>query len=246
MTDLVALEGISKAFGGLRALDDISLGVRAGEVLAVVGDNGAGKSTLMKVIAGVHPPTAGRITFDGAEVAPQRPADARALGIETVYQDLALVETQDTATNMFLGREMTTPFGFLDRRAMRDRAERILSGVSVNVPSPRALVRRLSGGQRQAVAIGRATAFGARVVLMDEPTAALGVQETAKVLEIVRTLRTEGIAVVIVSHSLDQVLDVSDRVAVLRRGRLVDVVATAESSGEVLVGLITGVHREGS
>lgn len=240
MSELLRLDAISKSFGGLHALSDVTFNLREGEVLALVGDNGAGKSTLMKIVAGVHAPTSGRLYFEGDQVVLNRPAEARVLGIETVFQDLALVETQDTTTNMFLGREETTRFGFLDKKTMREQAGEILAQVSINVPSPRALVRRLSGGQRQAVAIGRATAFGARVLLMDEPTAALGVQETDKVLEMVRDLRRAGITVVIVSHSLDQVLDISDRVAVLRRGRLVDVVATEELSGSELVGLITG------
>ncbi|WP_419847767.1 ATP-binding cassette domain-containing protein [Candidatus Poriferisocius sp.] len=240
MSELLRLDAISKSFGGLHALSDVTFNLREGEVLALVGDNGAGKSTLMKIVAGVHAPTSGRLYFEGDQVVLNRPAEARVLGIETVFQDLALVETQDTTTNMFLGREETTRFGFLDKKTMREQAGEILAQVSINVPSPRALVRRLSGGQRQAVAIGRATAFGARVLLMDEPTAALGVQETDKVLEMVRDLRRAGITVVIVSHSLDQVLDISDRVAVLRRGRLVDIVATEKSSGSELVGLITG------
>lgn len=240
MSELLRLDAISKSFGGLHALSDVTFNLREGEVLALVGDNGAGKSTLMKIVAGVHAPTSGRLYFEGDQVVLNRPAEARVLGIETVFQDLALVETQDTTTNMFLGREETTRFGFLDKKTMREHAGEILARVSINVPSPRALVRRLSGGQRQAVAIGRATAFGARVLLMDEPTAALGVQETDKVLEMVRDLRRAGITIVIVSHSLDQVLDISDRVAVLRRGRLVDIVAAEESSGSELVGLITG------
>ena len=241
MSALLQLEAASKHFGGLEALSDVTLDVRENEVLALVGDNGAGKSTLMKVFAGVHPPTRGQVLFNGERVDLHRPADARAIGIETVYQDLALVETQDTTTNMFLGREEVNGWGFLDKKAMREHAAEILGKVSVNVPSAKALVRNLSGGQRQAVAIGRATAFGARIVLMDEPTAALGVQETARVLDIISELRTQGITVVIVSHNLDQVLDISDRVAVLRRGKLVGVADTKTTTGEQLIAMITGL-----
>jgi len=243
MTTLLELQGVSKAFGGLKALSDVSLDVRENEVLALVGDNGAGKSTLMKVFAGVHAPTEGKLLHKGTHVELQNPSDARAIGIETVYQDLALVETQDTTTNMFLGREKLTAGGFLDKKAMREHAADILGKVSVNVPSARAFVRNLSGGQRQAVAIGRATAFGAQIVLMDEPTAALGVQETARVLGIIQELREQGITVVIVSHNLDQVLEISDRVAVMRRGSLVGVVDAATTTGEQLIAMITGLDR---
>ena len=243
MTALIELQNVSKFFGGLKALSDVSLDVRQDEVLALVGDNGAGKSTLMKVLAGVHAPTEGQMLFNGEPVDLQKPADARAIGIETVYQDLALVETQDTTTNMFLGREKVSPFGFLKKKEMRDHAAEILGNVSVNVPSARALVRNLSGGQRQAVAIGRATAFGAGIVLMDEPTAALGVQETARVLAIIEELRTQGITVVIVSHNLDQVLDISDRVAVMRRGQLVGIADAKTTSGEQLIAMITGLDK---
>ena len=243
MSALLELQGVSKFFGGLKALSDVNLDVRENEVLALVGDNGAGKSTLMKVFAGVHPPSEGQVLHKGAPVELQRPADARAIGIETVYQDLALVETQDTTTNMFLGREQLTAGGFLDKKAMRGHAAQILGKVSVNVPSARAFVRNLSGGQRQAVAIGRATAFGAQVVLMDEPTAALGVQETARVLGIIKELRSQGITVVIVSHNLDQVLDISDRVAVMRRGSLVGVADAATTTGEQLIAMITGLDK---
>jgi len=243
MTALIELQGVSKFFGGLEALSGVSLDVREDEVLALVGDNGAGKSTLMKVLAGVHPPTEGHMLFKGEKVDLQRPADARAIGIETVYQDLALVETQDTTTNMFLGREKVSRLGFLKKKEMRDHAAEILGNVSVNVPSARALVRNLSGGQRQAVAIGRATAFGAGIVLMDEPTAALGVQETARVLAIIEELRSQGITVVIVSHNLDQVLDIADRVAVMRRGKLVGIADAKATTGEQLIAMITGLDK---
>jgi len=243
MTALIELQNVSKFFGGLKALSDVSLDVREDEVLALVGDNGAGKSTLMKVLAGVHAPTEGKMLFKGEPVDLQRPADARAIGIETVYQDLALVETQDTTTNMFLGREQVSSLGFLKKKEMRDHAAEILGNVSVNVPSARALVRNLSGGQRQAVAIGRATAFGAGIVLMDEPTAALGVQETARVLAIIEELREQGITVVIVSHNLDQVLEISDRVAVMRRGQLVGIADAKATTGEELIAMITGLDK---
>lgn len=238
---LVELRDVSKFFGGLEALSNVSLDIGHNELVALVGDNGAGKSTLMKVLAGVHTPTSGHVLIDGSEVEFHRPVDAINLGIETVYQDLALVETLDTTANVFLGRENKDALGFLERRAMRRRTGEILGRVSVNVPSTKTLVRNLSGGQRQAVAIGRATAFGARLVLMDEPTAALGVQETARVLDIISDLRDQAIAIVVVSHNLDQVLDIADRVAVLRRGRLVGVVHAAEVSGEELVSMITGL-----
>lgn len=241
MTSPVELRNVGKRFGGLVALEGVSIDIRDGEVLSIVGDNGAGKSTLMKVFAGVHPPTEGEMFIDGRPRQLARPADARAAGIETVYQDLALVETQDTTTNVYLGREFVDRFGFLQTKKMRAHAAQILGNVSVNVPSSTALVRNLSGGQRQAVAIGRATAFGARIVLMDEPTAALGVQETARVLSIITNLREQGVSVVVVSHNLDEVLSISDRVAVMRRGRLVGVVQAADTKPEKLIAMITGL-----
>lgn len=246
MTEHTVLEvmNLTKHYGGIYALTDVSLSFRKGEVTAIVGDNGAGKSTLLKAICGALIPDSGKILVDGREFEFKGPNDAREAGIETVHQDLALANNLTVAQNMFLGREQTTgvwPFKFLKTRSMNEKAYETINGLSVNVPSPRAFVEELSGGQRQAIAIARATTWGNQVVLMDEPTAALGVTETARVEQLITTLRERDLCVVIVSHDLGQVFRISDRIAVMRQGRLVDHLRTAETSGDELLALITGL-----
>lgn len=246
MTDHAALEvrHLSKNFGSIYALADVSLTCRQGEVTAIVGDNGAGKSTLLKAMCGALVADSGEILVQGQVFAFSGPNDARRAGIETVHQDLALANNLTVAQNMFLGREEVIgvwPFKFLKTKAMNDKAHATIKGLSVNVPTPQAPVEKLSGGQRQAVAIARATTWGNYVVLMDEPTAALGVTETARVEELITTLRDKGLCVVIVSHDLGQVFRLSDRIAVMRQGRLVANRVTSETSGDELLALITGL-----
>jgi simple sugar transport system ATP-binding protein len=240
---IVALENVRKEFGGLVALEGTSLAVSRGEIVAIVGDNGAGKSTLLKIIAGVHEPTDGRVMFDGQEVRLGSPAIARRHGVEAVYQDLALAPEQPVYMNLFLGRELTKrPLGFLDHRRMAQETRELLAELKIDLPSPRTAVDRLSGGQRQGVAIARATHWGDRLILMDEPTAALGVQETGRVEELIARLRDRGKAMIVISHNLEQVFRIADRVCVLRRGKHVATRSVQEIDGDELVSLITGLR----
>jgi len=242
-TDLLSVRNLSLSFGQVRALQDVSLGLRAGEITAIVGDNGAGKSTLVRCVAGVHQADEGEIVFDGATVHFTRPDQARRAGIETVHQNLALVEDLTVWQNLFLNREVTGgfgPFTYLRKRRMRQEAQEMVSALAVNVPAVTSTVRRLSGGQRQAVAICRAAGFSSKLVIMDEPTAALGVQETAKVEELILRLRDEGHAVFLISHNFDQVMRLSNQVWVMRAGRCVAGRRTADTNAQEIVGLITG------
>jgi simple sugar transport system ATP-binding protein len=242
-TDLLRVEDVSLSFGPVQALRDVSLSLRRGEITALVGDNGAGKSTLVRCVSGIHRPDSGRISFDDEVIHFHTPDDARNAGIETVHQNLALVEDLTVWQNLFLNREKVygrTPFALLNRRAMKRDAEAMVSTLAVNVPAVTSRVRRLSGGQRQAVAICRAASFSSKLVIMDEPTAALGVQETAKVEQLIRKLRDDGHAVMLISHNFEQVLRLSDQVWVMRAGRCVGGRRTAETTGEEIVGLITG------
>jgi simple sugar transport system ATP-binding protein len=240
---VLSLHNIRKEFGGVVAIEDFSLDVNAGEVVALVGDNGAGKSTLIKIICGVHPPTSGRILIDGGDVRFSDPSDSQAKGIQVVYQDLALAERQPVYMNLFLGREATTgPFRRLDRKRMIRESEELVRGLDVRIPSARSTIRDLSGGQRQGVAIARATHWASKLVLMDEPTAALGVAETQKVEKIIQGLRDRNLAVLIISHSLDQVFRISDRICVLRRGVRVGVRNTRETNNNEIVSMITGLQ----
>lgn len=248
MTDYAALEvrNLSKNYGGIFALADVSMTFRKGEVTAIVGDNGAGKSTLLKAICGALVPDSGQILVEGQEFEFKGPNDARRAGIETVHQDLALANNLSVAQNMFLGREEVRgvwPFKFLKSRTMNHKAYETINGLSVNVPSPQAAVEELSGGQRQAIAIARATTWGNHVVLMDEPTAALGVTETSRVEQLIGTLRERGLCVVIVSHDLGQVFRISDRIAVMRQGHLVANLVTTVTTGDELLALITGLKE---
>ncbi|QNK83260.1 ATP-binding cassette domain-containing protein [Nakamurella sp. PAMC28650] len=241
--DLLTVDDVSLSFGPVRALRDVNLTLRRGEITALVGDNGAGKSTLVRCLSGIHRPDSGQITFDGSVVKFHGPDDARNAGIETVHQNLALVEDLTVWQNLFLNREKVIgrpPFAFLDRKGMKREANRMVSALAVNVPAVTARVRRLSGGQRQAVSICRAASFSSKLVIMDEPTAALGVQETAKVEQLIRKLRDDGHAVLLISHNFQQVLRLSDHVWVMRAGRCVGGRRTADTTGEQIVGLITG------
>jgi simple sugar transport system ATP-binding protein len=240
---LVRLDRVRKEFGGVVALQEVTLDINPGEIVALVGDNGAGKSTLIKMIAGVHQPTSGQIVLEGQAVRLTNPNDSRAHGIEVVFQDLALADQQPVYMNMFLGRELVRgPLRRLDRDRMAAETQELLDELDVRIPSPHATIRDLSGGQRQGVAIGRATHWAERLVLMDEPTAALGVQETSRVEDIIMRMRERGRAILIVSHSLDQVFRISDRICVLRRGHQVGIRNTAETDGDEIVSMITGLR----
>ena len=239
---VLSLEHIHRTFGGLVAIEDFSLDVYPGEVVALVGDNGAGKSTLIKIIAGVLKPTRGRLLIEESEATFDDPSDAQRLGIQVVYQDLALADSQPVYMNMFLGRELTTgPLLRLDRRRMIAETERLLRDLDVRIPSAKATIRELSGGQRQSVAIARATRGTGKLVLMDEPTAALGVAETAKVEGIILGLKARNLPILIISHNLDQVFRLSDRICVLRRGRQIGVRQTKTVDKNEIVSMITGL-----
>ena len=240
---LLALGGIRKEFGGIVAIEELSLDLYPGEIVALVGDNGAGKSTLVKIISGVYKPTTGTIRLEGQQASFADASEARAHGIEVVYQDLALADQQTVYMNMFLGREMCRgPLRLLDRRRMIADTEAVVKELDVRIPSVRATIRDLSGGQRQGVAIARATRWASKLVLLDEPTAALGVAETAKVEELILSLKARDIAVLIISHSLDQVFRLSDRICVLRRGRQIGIRETAKTDKNEIVSMITGLH----
>ncbi|MER9134177.1 ATP-binding cassette domain-containing protein [Mesorhizobium sp. M0768] len=240
---VLQLRDIRKNFGGLTAIENFSLELYPGEIVALVGDNGAGKSTLVKIVTGVHAPTSGTIIIEGQAVAMSSATMARAHGIEVVYQDLALADQQTVYMNMFLGREPVNRFGLLDRRRMIDDTEKLVKDLDVRIPSAHATIRDLSGGQRQGVAIARATHWASKLILLDEPTAALGVAETAKVETIVLSLKQRNIGVLIISHSLDQVFRLSDRICVLRRGKQIGVRKTRETDKNEIVAMITGLQH---
>jgi D-xylose transport system ATP-binding protein len=242
-TLLLEAHGLTKSYGQVHALRDGHLEVRAGRVTAIIGDNGAGKSTLVGCLSGMHSPDAGTIAVRGEAKTFSGPQHARAAGIETVFQDLALVDTLRVWQNLFLGRELGSgagPLRWLKRGAMREQARTMVGALAVNVPSVDARVNGLSGGQRQAVALSRAAGWGSNLVILDEPTAALGVQETAKVEEMILGLRQQGLGIVLVSHNFDQVLRVADDVFVMRSGRTVARRETEGATGQELVALVTG------
>ncbi len=253
MAPLLQIADITKRFGGLVAVDNVSLDVNVGEVVGLVGDNGAGKSTLIKMVSGVYQPDGGEIYFDDQKVTFISPGEARDLGIETIYQDLALAENLDVGANIFLGREIKRHyFGklihTLDRPKMRDESADILSRLDIQIPSLTQQIRNLSGGQRQAVAIARTIYWNAKLVIMDEPTAALGVPEQRKVLTLVRTLCDQGVPVIIISHNMQDVFAVADRIVVLRRGKKVGERMAAETTPDEIVSLMVGaeaVHEMG-
>ncbi|QFS98666.1 Xylose import ATP-binding protein XylG [Labrenzia sp. THAF191b] len=242
---VLSLKNIHKAFGGVVAIENFSLDLHAGEIVALVGDNGAGKSTLVKIISGVHKPTSGDILLDGTPASFSDASSARSLGIEVVYQDLALADQQPVYMNMFLGRELTKPpFGLLDKKRMRRECQELVDELDVRIPSAASVIRDLSGGQRQGIAIARATHWASKLVLLDEPTAALGVAETAKVEQLVASLKEKNLAILIISHSLDQVFRLSDRICVLRRGQQIGVRKTSETDKNEIVSMITGVSGQ--
>ena len=242
MAPVLSLRGISKHFGAIQALQGVDLDLGRGEVLGLMGDNGAGKSTLVKIIAGSFAPSAGEMLLDGEPVRFARPLDAREKGIEIVHQDLALCDNLPAALNVFLGRELTRrigPFRFLDRSAMYARAGELFAELKSET-RPRDLVKQMSGGQRQAVAIARTRLSDPKMVLMDEPTAAISVRQVAEVLDLIGRLKAAGHAVILISHRMPDVFSTCDRVAVLRRGAKVADKPIAESSPEEVTGLITG------
>lgn len=246
-TDIVlSVRDLSKRYGAVRALDGVSMHVRRGEVLGLLGDNGAGKSTLVGCLSGVHQPDDGVIEVDGRVVTISDPGVARGLGIETVFQGLALVPMLDVASNLFLNREIRSSrpvlrqLRWLDKAAMRRESRAILDRLRISIPDVAQRIDRLSGGQRQAVAVGRAVGWGRHIVLMDEPAAALGVEQAHHVLELIRVLRDSGVAVILISHNMQHVVEVCDRAVVLRHGRTAGSVAVSATSARELVDLITG------
>lgn len=245
-TPALAVRNGTKRFGGVLALDDVDVELYAGEVLAILGDNGAGKSTLIKCMSGVHQLDSGTIEVGGEPVRLHRPSDARALGIETVYQDLALFDNLSPSANFYAGREIAGPrwlpmgMRLLRGKSMAVATRDVLDRLQVTLPDLDAPVGLMSGGQRQAVAVARATAFDARLVILDEPTAALGVREARRVLDLIHRLRDEGKAVAVISHAMDHVMEVADRALVMRRGRKVGEVFPTEGSRDAIVSLIVG------
>jgi fructose transport system ATP-binding protein len=245
---ILETRGLTKHYGGVRALEAADFTLKPGEHVAVVGDNGAGKSTFVRQITGVERPTGGQIFLDGAEVNFADPLQAREAGIETVFQTLALADDLDVPSNLFLGREVFRfplgPFSWLDRKQMRRRTLDALKQTAVKIPNIDNSIRNMSGGQRQCVAIARAAAFASKLVIMDEPTAALGVQETAQVENIIRGLKERGVPLILVSHNLRQVFDLVDRIWVFRRGRIAGVVDRDKTTGNEVVSMITGVSEK--
>jgi D-xylose transport system ATP-binding protein len=236
---VLTMQGIDKHFGAVKALTDVEFWVNEGEVVALVGDNGAGKSTLVKILAGVHAPDAGTVTFDGEDVEIPSPAEAKALGIATVFQDLALCDNLDVVANLWLGRELVEG-RFLDEVEMEERTWTLLRELSAKIPSVRTPVASLSGGQRQTVAIARSLIGDPRIVILDEPTAALGVAQSAEVLNLIERLRERGHGVVLISHNMADVMAVADRVVVLRLGRNNGVYNVVDVTSETLIAAITG------
>ena len=242
---LLEVRNVSKSFGAIHAVNDISWSIEPGEVVGLMGDNGAGKSTLVKLIAGNFPPTDGEVLVDGEVCHFHKPIQARAKGIEVVYQDLALADNLTAAQNVFLGRELNKgfwPFRVLNKQAMIDRSAQLFDELKSET-RPRDLVKKMSGGQRQAVAIARTRLSNAKLVLMDEPTAAISVRQVAEVLELIRRLKHQGVAVILISHRMPDVFEVCDRIIVLRRGSKVADKETAQTSPEEITGLITGAIR---
>ena len=247
-TDRAALEvsGLSKSFRAVRALDDVAMDLRYGRVTALLGDNGAGKSTLVKCISGIYAPDSGVIRVNGVEQVVPSPEVARSLGIETVHQTLAVIDPLDVVENLFLNREHTRGgrlgawLGVLDKKRMRAESGEILGRLDIRIPSLRRPMNALSGGQRQAVAIGRAAAWGQQIVLLDEPAAALGVEQAARVLDLIRSLRDSGVAVLLITHNMDRVTEVCDWAVVLRQGRKTAEVEVGDVTKDDLVAYITG------
>ena len=240
--------GLTKHYGGVKALEDANFSISKNEHIAIVGDNGAGKSTFVRSITGVEKPTSGKIYFNGKEVNFKSPTDARVNGIETVYQNLALADDLDVTANIFLGREIEFfklgPLSWLNKRAMKKKSLDLLAQTGIKIGNLNQTVASMSGGQRQCVAISRAAGWGSKLIVMDEPTAALSIQETKKVEEIIKSLKDRNIPVIIISHNLRQVFNLVDKIAVFRQGRIIDIVKTNEVSGNDVVALITGLDKK--
>jgi ABC-type sugar transport system ATPase subunit len=246
---LIEARGVTKSFGRVVALRGAIFAAWPGEVSALVGDNGAGKSTLIKIFSGALQPDGGQLFLDGQPIRISSPAEARQLGIETVYQDLALAPSLDVASNLFLGREarqrgLLGAIGFLDDRLMRKRAQEEMANLQIGLSSVRQPVLTLSGGQRQAIAVARAVAWGKRIVIMDEPTAALGIRESRMVLRLIKRIKETGVAVIMISHNLPEVFEVADRITILRLGRTVRQMRREEASMDDVVAFMTGARVE--
>lgn len=244
---LLQVQDVKKSYGAVNALKGVSFEIEAGEIVALVGDNGAGKSTLVKIISGVEQPSAGTLVLNGRTCRFSSPADAKAAGVETVYQHLALSENLDVSDNVFLGRELTRggwlgkSLGILDRGSMRKDTAKMLDGLHINIPAPTLTVRSMSGGQRQAIAIGRAMNWGRELLILDEPTAALGVEETEQVLTMIEKLNSEkGMTFIVVSHNMQDVHRIADKIVVLRQGQHVATLDKAKTTSQEIVGHITG------
>ncbi|MCY4067806.1 MAG: ATP-binding cassette domain-containing protein [Acidimicrobiaceae bacterium] len=247
-TAALEVEGLCKSFKAVRALDQVALSLHYGQVTALLGDNGAGKSTLVKCVSGVYAPDSGVIRVDGTARSIASPEAARSLGVETVHQTLAVIDPLDVVENLFLNRELTRGgrlgawLGLLDKKRMRAESREILGRLEIRIPSLRRSMSALSGGQRQAVAIGRAAAWGQQIVLLDEPAAALGVEQAARVLDLIRNLRDAGVAVLLITHNMERVISVCDRAVVLRQGRKAVEVEVSEVTKDDLVAYITGAQ----
>jgi D-xylose transport system ATP-binding protein len=238
---LVEMRGINVSFGGVHAVQNVTVTLRAGEVVGLVGGNGAGKTTLIRTLSGAHPADSGQIFINGRPVAIADPRTAKSFGVETIYQNLALAENIDAPANFFLGRELRSRMGSLDDAAMESATRKVIGRLNPNFKNFKTPVMSLSGGQRQAIAIGRAIHFNARVLIMDEPTAALGPAETAQVREVIKQLKSEGIGIFLISHDIHDVFDLADRISVMLHGRLVGTVNKAEvTTDEVLAMIIMG------
>lgn len=249
MSDIILkTEGLSKHYGGVQALEGANFELRKGEHVAIMGDNGAGKSTFVRQITGVEIPSRGKIIFDGREVSFQSPLEAREAGIEAVFQNLALADDLDVPSNLFLGREKIKfnlgPFSILDRKFMREATRKALEKTAVKIPNLSSTIRHMSGGQRQCVAIARTATFPSKLIIMDEPTAALGVAETAQVENIIRTIKQNGEPLILISHNMRQVFDLVDRIVVFRRGRIAANLTKNETTGEEVVAYITGAKTD--
>ena len=243
-TPVLSVTNLVKRFGGLTAVNDVSVDIFPGEVIGLVGDNGAGKSTLIKMISDVYRPDGGRIHLEGKEITMASPMEARGLGIETIYQDLALCENLDATVNIFLGREpdrrLLGVFRQIDRKQMLRESQTVLDRLDIKIPNLQRPIRQMSGGQRQAVAIARAVYWNARLMIMDEPTAALGVPEQRKVHELVKTLKSQNVPVIIISHNLQDIFATADRIVVMRRGSKVGDLLAKDVTGDDLVSLMVG------
>lgn len=248
MEPILAVDNLVKRFGGLTAVDHVSIDVYPGEAVAIVGDNGAGKSTLIKMVSGVYRPNSGELHFQGQRMNISRPSEARAMGIETIYQDLALAGNLNVGANVFLGREIKRRllglFPVLDEKAMSNASKQALGALDVHIPSFNVKIDKLSGGQRQAVAIARAIYWNAKLLILDEPTNNLGVVEQGKVIELIRRLRDQGVSLILISHTMPDVFAISDRIIILRRGRKVGEKRTSETSSEEIVQYIMGLRND--